>query len=96
MLREHWRVADARVEYAPVGHCSHHWMADLRGASPPRGSGHAPDPQMLRLYAGHWELSELARAFNHFRQPHGDDADDRVWWQILTDCLPVEPRWPEL
>lgn len=59
-------------------------------------TGHAPEPNMLKLYAARWELTEFGTFFNHFHQPHGDAPDDVVCWRVLTDYLPVEPRWPEL
>ena len=51
---------------------------------------------MLRLYAAKWELTELGIYLQHFRGPHGDDADTEASWTDLQKYLPLEPRWPEL
>jgi spectinomycin phosphotransferase len=49
-----------------------------------QATGRVVMPSMLDLYRLTWELSDLASCAARFRQSHGDTAEDRKDWEILS------------
>lgn len=81
--RDLWMVVCGRAEVDSA------YTNDGRTVAPVR-------QDMLRLYAAQWELTELGIYLQHFRGPHGDDADTEASWTDLQKYLPLGPRWPEV
>jgi hypothetical protein len=64
------------------------WLLDPGDGSIPdayrQATGRVVVPSMLDLYRLTWELSDLASCAARFRQGHGDTAEDRKDWEILS------------
>ncbi len=49
-----------------------------------RATGREISPPMLDLYRLTWELSDVVSFVTRFRREHGDTAEDRAHWEILS------------
>lgn len=56
-------------------------------------AGHAVSPDLLRLYALWWDLSETGVYLARFRAPHSDTEDDQESWLNLQHFVSVGQRW---
>lgn len=57
-------------------------------------TGHRVNPDLLRLYALWWDLSEIGGYLSYFRSPHTDNDDAKESWHNLQHCIDADQRWP--
>ena len=61
-----------------------------------QATGRALDRAVIALYRLRWYLDDLASAIRLLRNPHGDTADTRLFWDGLAPHLEQLPRWLDL